>query len=272
MAKLKIKRSYFAFPYFFLSALFIIIPLVILLVYAFIDKATGSFTFANFGKFFASWDTWRIIGRSFLVALVVTAICLLLAYPIAMILSNSKINKSATLVLLFVLPMWINSILRTYAINEVFKWMGTGAISPFFRVVIAMVYDFFPFMLLPLYTIMVNMDKSYIEASEDLGGSPLKTFLKVKLPLTLPGIISGILMVFMPTVSTFAIPEIVADSTMYLLGNSINTSFEKGMYNVGSAFAFILLVIIAGTMVIANWLSGGKAQPSQTRGGGGGVV
>lgn len=266
---LKLKRSYFSFPYFFLSAVFVVIPLLILVVYSFLDSNTGAFTFSNFGSFFASEKTWNVLGRSFLVAFFTTAICLVLGYPLAMILANSKLNKSAVLVLLFVLPMWINSILRAYAVKSLFDILGMGSVNPYIRVTIAMVYDFFPFMLLPLYTVMVNMDKSYVEASEDLGASPLNTLLKVKLPLSLPGIISGILMVFMPTVSTFAISDIVAASAdMYLFGNLINNYFEKSMYNQGSAYALILLFIIALTLIVANKLSGGKVQPQGKSSGG----
>lgn len=274
--KFKLKRSYFSFPYFFLSVLFIVIPLIILLVYSFLDttdiaKSGVRFVFfENYGEFFSKIETWKVLGRSFLIAFITTAACLSLAYPLAMILSNSKLNKSAILVLLFVLPMWINSILRTYAVKALYEVLGWQNVNSYIKVILAMVYDFFPFMLLPLYVVMVNMDKSYIEASEDLGASPVSTFLKVKLPLSLPGIISGILMVFMPTVSTFAISDIVAASpNMYLFGNLINNSLSsEPTYGLGSAYAFILLIIIAITMIVANKLSGGKVQP-QAKGGGG---
>jgi spermidine/putrescine transport system permease protein len=159
--------------------------------------------------------------------------------------------------------MWINSLLRTYAVKTVFDMFSMT--NAYVNITIAMVYDFFPFMLLPIYTVLVSMDKSYLEAANDLGGGPLKTFLRVKLPLSTQGIISGILMVFMPTVSTFAIADIVADRT-YLFGNLIDQYFQSRLfYNVGSAYALILLAAIAVTMFIANKLTGSK---SGVKGGG----
>ena len=163
--------------------------------------------------------------------------------------------------------MCINSLLRTYAIKIVFNLIGLK--SAYAAVVIGMVYDFFPFMLLPLYTILVNTDASLIEASTDLGASAFKTFLKVRLPLSLPGIMSGILMVFMLTVSTYAISDILGDPSTYMFGNIINQWFNsQAGWHIGSAYSFILLVLIAVTMFIANKLSGGKAQPT----GAGGTV
>jgi len=256
---LRFKRTYFAFPYLLISLVFVIVPLGILLVRSFIRD--GSFSLANFIEFFTDGDLWWVMGRSFLIGAVTTVLCLLLAYPLAMILANSKINKTAILVLLFILPMWINSLLRTYAIKSVFELLDIT--NDYARITIAMVYDFFPFMLLPIYTVLVNMDKAYGEASRDLGAGAVKTFLKVMLPLSLSGIMSGILMVFMPAISTFSISKLVAGGTSFLFGELINDYFEKGMYNIGSAYAFILLLMILVTMFIANKLTG----QTQTRGG-----
>ena len=160
--------------------------------------------------------------------------------------------------MLFVLPMWINSLLRIYAVKLIFEDMlGRG----FGLVLLGMVYDFFPFMLMPLYTILANMDHSYIEAAEDLGASPLKNFLTVILPLSVPGIISGVLMVFMPTVSTFAVSDILGNPDTYMFGNLINYNMEKGYYNLGSAYSIVMLALIGITTLIANRITavrGGK--------------
>ncbi|MDR2202541.1 MAG: ABC transporter permease [Clostridiales bacterium] len=257
MPRLKFRRSYFAAPYLLLNVLFIIVPLVFLLVMAFTGE-DGGFTFANFASFFTGANALRVMGRSFLIAFLTTAGCLLVGYPVALILSNSKINTSAVLVLLFVLPMWINSLLRTYAIKSVFDAVNMQ--NEYAKVTIAMIYDFFPFMLLPLYTAMVNLDKSLTEAASDLGAGAFTVFLRVRLPLSVPGIISGVLMVFMPTVSTFAISEIVSGKPeTYLFGNLINDFFGKneGLYGLGSAYAFILLMLICLTLFAANKLAKG---------------
>lgn len=267
MNRPKFKRTYFAMPYAVLGTLFVIVPLGIMVFYAF-TGTDGSFTVSNFVNFFSKPAMIKVLFRSLGVAAITTVVCLVIAYPLALILASSKFNKSAVLILLFVLPMWINSLLRTYAIKIVFNLIGLD--NAYLAVVIGMVYDFFPFMLLPVYTILVNMDHSLIEASTDLGGSAVKTFLRVRLPLSLPGIMSGILMVFMPTVSTFAISDILGDPSTYMFGNIINQWFNtQAGWHIGSAYSFILLVLIAVTMFIANKLSGGKAQPT---GAGGSVL
>lgn len=267
MQKASFKRTYFAMPYAVLGTIFVIVPLGIMVFYAFTDKDNG-FTVSNFVNFFSKPAMIKVLFRSLGVAAVTTVVCLLLAYPIALILASSRFNKSAILILLFVLPMWINSLLRTYAIKIVLDLIGLN--NAYIAVVIGMVYDFYPFMLLPLYTILVNMDYSLIEAATDLGSSGVGTFFRIKLPLSLPGIMSGILMVFMPTVSTFAISDILGDTSTYMFGNIINQWFgtQAGWY-IGSAYSFILLVLIAITMFIANKLSGGKARPT---GAGGNVL
>jgi spermidine/putrescine transport system permease protein len=183
---------------------------------------------------------------------------------VAWVLANSKFNKSMILVMLFIMPMYINSLLRTLALKAVFQMIEFDNI--FMRVVIAHVFDFFPFMLLPIYTILVNMDKSYLEASADLGVNPVKTFLKVTLPLSVPGIVSGILMVFMPTVSMFAIRDIVADSEeMSMFGNEIDAIFRNNnFYGEGAAYAIILLLLVMVTMVASSRLNAKREKEGGT--------
>lgn len=254
-----IKRSAFALPYLALSVVFVIVPLFIMLYYAFTDGATGGFTGANFVHFFSRPNIMAVMGKSFLIALLTTVICLLLAYPLALALSSSALNKKFIIVMLFVLPMWINSLLRTYAVKIVLYMLSVS--NAWVAVTIGMVYDFFPFMLLPLYSVVSGMDKSLIEASQDLGASPLKTLFKVRIPLSLPGIISGVLMVFMPTVSTFAISDVLGDTSTYMFGNIINQWFaNSGGWNIGSAYSFILLILIAATVLLANKLTKGKTE------------
>ncbi len=259
--KLKIrgvKRTAFSMPYIALSIIFVVVPLVIMLVYAFTDL-DGGFTFDNFIHFFSRPNIIKVMGRSFLIALITTVACFLLAYPLALALASSALNKKFVLVMLFILPMWINSLLRTYAMKIVLYMLDVT--NAWTAVTVGMVYDFFPFMLLPLYTVLSGMDKTLIEASQDLGASPLKTLVKVRLPLSLPGIVSGVLMVFMPTVSTFAISDILGDSTTYLFGNIIDQWFRSsGGWHIGSAYSFILLILIAVTVLIANKITKGNAE------------
>lgn len=262
LKKLKIrgvKRSAFAMPYLALSVVFVVVPLFIMLYYAFTDGETGGMTGANFVHFFSRPNIMAVLGKSFLVAALTTVLCFLLAYPLALALSSSSLNKKFVLVMLFVMPMWINSLLRTYAVKIVLYLMNIT--NAWVSVTVGMVYDFFPFMLLPLYSVLSGMDKSLIEASQDLGASPLRTLFTVRLPLSLPGIVSGVLMVFMPTVSTFAITDVLGDTSTYMFGNIINQWFaNSGGWNIGSAYSFILLLLIAVTVVLANKIGKGQAE------------
>ncbi len=253
-----IKRSTFSFPYLALSIIFVIVPLFIMLYYAFTDL-DGNFSFSNFAHFFSRPNIMAVMGKSFLVALITTVVCFLLAYPLALALTSSRLNKKFIIVMLFILPMWINSLLRTYAMKIVLHILSVT--NAWTAVTIGMVYDFFPFMLMPLYTVLSGMDKSLVEASQDLGASGITTLFKVRLPLSLPGIVSGVLMVFMPTVSTFAISDILGDTSTYLFGNVIDQWFRNsGGWHIGSAYSFILLVLIAVTVLIANKITKGNTE------------
>ncbi len=253
-----VKRTAFSMPYLALSIIFVVVPLFIMLYYAF-TSIDGTFTFSNFAHFFSRPNIMKVMGRSFLVALITTVICFILAYPLALALSSSTLNKKAILVMLFVLPMWINSLLRTYAMKIVLHILNVT--NAWVGVTVGMVYDFFPFMLLPLYSVLIGMDKNLAEASQDLGASPLVTLVKVRLPLSLPGIVSGVLMVFMPTVSTFAISDILGDTSTYMFGNVIDQWFRNsGGWHIGSAYSFILLILIAVTVVIANKITKGRSE------------
>lgn len=234
-------KSVFAFPYIAICAVFVVFPLVLVFVYAFRD-ADGGFTFENFAAVFLNSSNYVSIGRSLLMSVLSTVICLLIAYPVAYILASSRFNKKAILALLFVVPMWMNFVLRMYALQSLMELIGI--MPSFWAALIGMVYDFLPFMLLPIYTVLVSMDRSYIEASYDLGAGRVKTFIKVTLPLSLQGIVSGVLMVFMPVMSAFAITDILGDASSAVIGFKINFYFANFEWGIGSALAFMLLILV----------------------------
>lgn len=195
-------RKSWTIPYVIFAAIFIVIPLLLIAVFAFTDE-NGRLTLANFSNFFSHPEAINTFVYSIGIAIITTALCILLGYPAAWILSNSKLNKSYTMVMLFILPMWVNILVRTLATVALFDFfdlpLGEGAL------IFGMVYNFIPFMIYPIYNTLQKMDKSYIEAAQDLGANPVQVFLKTVLPLSMPGVMSGIMMVFMPTISTFAI-------------------------------------------------------------------
>ena len=235
------KKSTWAVPYFVFLVLFVVLPLLLMAVYAFTDNH-GSFTLSNITAFF----TEPKIVNSFLVSLEValenTLICILIGYPAAYILADRKLNRSSLTAVLFILPMWINALMRTLATAEIFNSIGIGLGKG--TLLFGLTYDYLPFMIYPIYTILSKMDRSYIEAAQDLGASPAKVFLKVTLPLSMPGVMSGVMMVFMPTVSTFAISEILTNNTIQLFGSIIQEQFNNLMWNQGAALSLAMLIII----------------------------
>lgn len=235
------KKSTWAVPYFVFLVLFVVLPLLLIAVYAFTDNH-GSFTLSNITAFF----TEPKIVNSFLVSLEValenTLICILIGYPAAYILADRKLNRSSLTAVLFILPMWINALMRTLATAEIFNSIGIGLGKG--TLLFGLTYDYLPFMIYPIYTILSKMDRSYIEAAQDLGASPAKVFLKVTLPLSMPGVMSGVVMVFMPTVSTFAISEILTNNTIQLFGSIIQEQFNNLMWNQGAALSLAMLIII----------------------------
>ena len=241
------KRSNWAIPYLIFLILFVVLPLVLILVYA-LQDGNGGFTLSNVTRFFTDSDALSTFAVSVEVAIENTLICLLLGYPAAYILADKNLNKSAVTVILFILPMWINALMRTLATAELFNvfgfTLGKGTL------LFGMVYDYLPFMIYPIYNILLKMDKSYSEAAADLGATPSQVFRKVTLPLSFPGISSGILMVFMPTVSTFAISEFLTNTKIKLFGTIIQENINSSMWNYGAALSLIMLVIIGLTTVI----------------------
>lgn len=243
------KRSNWSVPYFIFLLVFVVLPLVLIFLYAFQD-AEGNFTLKNFSKFISSPEAANTFVYSIGVAIVTTVLCILLGYPAAYILSNSELCRSKVTVVLFILPMWINILVRTLATVALFDFMklplGEGAL------IFGMVYNFLPFMIYPIYNTMQKMDHSYIEAAQDLGASPMKVFTKVVAPLSMPGVMSGVMMVFMPTISTFAIAELLTMNNIKLFGTTIQENINNGMWNYGAALSLIMLVIIFATNLFSD--------------------
>ena len=246
--KLKIhSRDKWAWPYTIFLICLVVLPLVLIGVYAFTDS-TGEFTLLNFASFFTKSTAINTFIYSIGIALITTIICLLLGYPAAYIMAMADFKTPHVIAMLFILPMWINFLLRTIATVELFGMfglpLGEGAL------IFGMVYDFLPFMIYPIYNTLQKMDTNLIEAAHDLGANRIQVFTKVTLPLSMPGIYSGIIMVFMPTVSTFAIAELLTHNKIPLFGSLIQRSFGEGgiaMWNYGAALSLIMLVIIGMT-------------------------
>ncbi|MBO6248025.1 MAG: ABC transporter permease [Bacteroidales bacterium] len=241
------KRSSWALPYFIFLVLFVVLPLLLIALYA-IRDGSGGFTLSNITRFFTDSDALSTFAVSIEVAVENTLICLLLGYPAAWILANKDLNKSAVTAILFILPMWINALMRTLATAELFNSLGFTLGKG--TLIFGMVYDYLPFMIYPIYNVLLKMDKSYGEAAADLGATPSEVFRKVTLPLSMPGIFSGILMVFMPTVSTFAISEFLTNNKIKLFGTIIQENINSSMWNYGAALSLIMLVIIGLTTII----------------------
>ena len=241
------KRSNWALPYFIFLVLFVALPLLLIVLYALRD-GSGGFTLSNITRFFSDGDALSTFAVSIEVAIENTLICLLLGYPAAYILANKDLNKSAVTAILFILPMWVNALMRTLATAELFNvfgfTLGKGTL------IFGMVYDYLPFMIYPIYNVLLKMDKSYGEAAADLGATPSEVFRKITLPLSKPRIFSGILMVFMPTVSTFAISEFLTNNKIKLFGTIIQENINSSMWNYGAALSLIMLVIIGLTTIL----------------------
>ena len=244
-----IKRSDWTIPYLVFMILFVVLPLLLVVLYAFQD-GSGRFTLANITKFFTDKDALSTFAVSIEVAVETTALCILLGYPAAWILANKNYNKSAVTIVLFILPMWVNALMRTLATAQLFTMLGIGLGRG--TLLFGMVYDYLPFMIYPIYNVLAKMDKSYVEAAVDLGATPRTAFWKVTVPLSMPGVLSGILMVFMPTVSTFAISEFLTNNKIKLFGTIIQENITSSMWNYGAALAFIMLIIIGITSLFSK--------------------
>ena len=280
---MKNKLSRFAVPYEVWMAIFVVAPIVIIVVYAF-SSADGGFSLENFVNMGEYTDVFL---RSFKLALISTAVCLLIGYPVSYWMSREGKSFQRMAMVLIMLPMWMNFLLRTYSwmtilennglLNQLFQKIGlialynrvTGADVEFFQmintqgaVVLGMVYNYLPFMILPIYSVIIKLDRSLIEAARDLGANSVMVFRKVILPLSLPGVLSGITMVFVPSVSTFAISRMLGGGTELLLGDLIERQFLGGAYNpqLGAAISLVMMVIVLVCMIVMNRFGEGEEQ------------
>ena len=260
----KLKRQLLAGPYLVWIIGFIVLPLIMILYYAFVDE-NGSFTLSNLSTITSPINTHAMV-LSLELGLAATVICLLLAYPLAMILNNLKIKNQSLVVFIFMLPMWMNFLLRILAwklllnkngvLNTVLLSLGLEPVmilnTPA-AVVFGMVYEYLPFMILPIYNSMARIKKDYIEAAHDLGANDITIFFKIIIPLTLSGIISGIVMVFVPALTSFAVSELLGGGKVLLIGNVIEESFMQGMqWNAGSSLSLVLMIFVMVSMTIMN--------------------
>lgn len=242
------RRRNWTVPYALFLLVFVIVPLLLIVLYAFTDDG-GAFTLANFRKFMMHPEAMNTFVYSIGIAVITTLVCLLLGYPAAYILSQKQFKTSRTMVVLFILPMWVNILIRTLATVALFDFLnlplGEGAL------VFGMVYNFLPFMVLPIYNVLVKIDKDVISAARDLGAGNIQTFTKIILPLSVPGIISGITMVFVPALTTFVISNLLGGSKILLIGNVIEQEFQQGSnWHVGSGLSLVLMIFIIASMAL----------------------
>lgn len=271
--------SFAAYPYVVWSAIFIVIPLLLIVFFSFTSKVNGNFVFSfeNFQRLFEP-IYFTVFVRSIWLAVLSTVLCLILGYPIAYMISKMPIKKRNILILLFILPMWMNFLLRTYAwmailgrdglINTLLGYIGIGPIKMLYTdgaILLGMVYNFLPFMVIPIYTVLIKIDKSLVNAAYDLGANKAQAFRKVILPLSIPGIISGITMVFMPAVSNFVIPNLLGGGKFMLVGNLIEQQFTTiGNWNFGSALSIFMMILILISMgLMSKYEKNGKEGGKQ---------
>ena len=296
---MKNKRSLFAVPYIVWMAFLVVIPIIIMVVYAFTTVPAGAaddsltFTLSNF----TNMGNYTVVfTRSFKLALIATLVCLLIGYPISYMIAKEGPRFQRIAMVLIMLPMWMNFLLRTYSWMSILE--NNGLLNQFFRaiglidlynsiaihfaadpaayqpityfqmmgtsgaVVLGMVYNYLPFMILPIYSVIVKLDHSLVEAAHDLGANSIVVFRKVIFPLSLPGVLSGITMVFVPSVSTFAISRLLGGGNQMLLGDLIELQFTGGAYNphLGAAIAMVMMVIVVVCMWVMNHFGEGEEQ------------
>jgi len=247
-----LQRKYLCIPYLLFLVLFIVAPILIIIFYAFTD-ANMHFSWDALVGFFTSATKLNVLVVSLFVALQTTLICLIIGYPLAYFLADKKINKNAVLITLFIAPMWINFVLRTWATRDLLSWMGiSGGNYPYLATLIGMVQNYLPFVILPLYTTFLKLDHSQIEAASDLGANPRQVFFKNIIPQSIPGVVSACLMTFMPTMSSYVISDTFSEGKITLFGNFINLEFTNKLWNDGSFMALIMLVLIGISMLITS--------------------
>ena len=264
-------KRFLSIPYIVWMAIFVVAPIILVVVYA-LTSDSGSFTFENF----AHMENYlSVFVRSMIMALIATAICILIGYPLAYALACEGPRLQKIFIMLIMLPMWMNFLLRTYAwmsilentglINSLLSALGlptVNMINTQGAVVLGMVYNYLPFMVLPIYSVMVRIEPSVVEAAQDLGANSFKVFLRIIFPLSLPSVLSGITMVFVPSVSTFIISRLLGGGKSLLLGDLIEMQFLGNAYNphLGSAISLIMMVIIIACMMVMNRFGEGEER------------
>ncbi len=276
------KFSQLALPYIVWAVMMLVLPMALIALYSVMEQGNSiisfSFTLEHYIKFFTDRDFLLILWRSLMIAVKTTIICLFLGYPVAYFIARSREKVQNALILCITLPMWINMLVRTYAwigmlsegglIQKILQFLGMGNVDLLYTegaVLLGMVYNFLPFMILQIQTSLSKMDNSLLEASADLGASPAQTFRRVTLPLSLPGVINGITLVFLPAVSSFFIPKLLGGGQYFLIGNMIENQFiTVGEWNFGSAISMIMAVIMMLLMMAVRKVElrnqGGKEE------------
>ena len=256
------KHSLLYGPYLLWTAAFILIPLLLILYYGLTDQH-GAFTFANIMEM-GRPENLKALYLALLLSLISTVICLILAYPLAMILRGMQLQATGLIVMIFIIPMWMNFLLRTLAwqtllektgvINNILKYFHLptlNIINTPYAIILGMVYNFLPFMLLPIYNVLIKIDPNVINAAKDLGANDVQTFTKIIFPLSIPGVVSGITMVFVPSLTTFVISDLLGGSKILLIGNVIEQKFKQGNnWNVGRGLSLVLMIFILISMAI----------------------
>ena len=258
------KKKLLTGPYLLWAAAFVLIPLAMVLYYG-LTSSDGNFTFENLLAI-GTVENFKALCLSLLLSVISTAVCLLLAYPLAMILVDQKVGQTGFIVFIFILPMWMNFLLRTLAwqtllekngvFNQVLSFFGLPSlqlINTPAAIVLGMVYNFLPFMVLPLYNVLSKIDRDVIFAARDLGATSAYTFRKIIFPLSLPGVVSGITMVFVPSLTTFVISDLLGGSKILLIGNVIDRQFQQGSnWHVGSGLSLVLMIFILISMIFTG--------------------
>ena len=258
-------RASLCMPYAVFMALFVVFPLLLIVFFAFTD-GNNNFSLQNWSTVFSAAHNWKVIGATFLIASITTIICLIIAFPIAYLLANKKYNKNKVLVYIFLLPMWINFVVRTIALKSLINLLSQFAIQadltanyPYVSIVIGMVYDYLPFAILPLYNQMLKMDKNQIEAAADLGANPAQVFIKNIIPMNVPGIVSACMMTFMPTMSSYVIANYMSEYNVQIIGNLIELQFGQSTSaisnHIGSTLSLVMLAIIGVSLLVEKTLT-----------------
>lgn len=264
------RKKLMAGPYLLWMLVFTIVPLLFVFYYGF-TSSDGTFTFSNITAILEKIHI-QALGLSLLLAVITTAVCLLFAYPLALILSKSAAKNRSFVIFIFILPMWINFLLRIIAIrmllsdNGILNYILSALNLPNFSImytpaaiVIGMVYDYFPFMVLPIYNALIKIDRNLLDAAGDLGATPARTFHKIIFPLSVPGVISGITMVFVPSISEFVIADILGGGKVLLIGNIIEQEFNQGNnWHLGSGISIVLMIFIFVSMMIGEMKGSGE--------------